>query len=160
MRNWNIYLTYLYINILSVFIVPMRNWNKRLLVQFPNALVVFIVPMRNWNSYSVKSQQIAIMSFLSYLWGIETNFHLWITPFPPLVFIVPMRNWNISNTLLLIKIPPCFYRTYEELKRSLESKDFPPEMRFYRTYEELKRLGLGAVVNSFIVFIVPMRNWN
>ena len=55
-----------------VCIVPMRNWNNELLNSFIfHVLNVCIVPMRNWNKISSPSV-CSSMSFVSYLWGIET----------------------------------------------------------------------------------------
>ena len=81
-----------------------------------------------------------------------------------------------------ILIEESFYSTYEELKHSLASKNFPPEMSFYSTYEELKPSNkefyrgvsvcfystyeeLKHVTAEMLepitsVFTVPMRNWN
>ena len=75
---------------------------------------------------------------------------------------------------------PCFYRTYEELKRDRESKAEWMAQGFYRTYEELKlvwsynrRYAPGRFYRTYEelkpsqgsqkspgvgVFIVPMRN--
>jgi len=56
---------------------------------------VFIVPMRNWN-YQQPLWAARPISFLSYLWGIETRQFLHLNAFQHPVFIVPMRNWNTT----------------------------------------------------------------
>ena len=125
-----------------------------------------------------------LLKFLSYLWGIETilrqllNVVIYI-----IVFIVPMRNWNGNNLVYIDTTTPRFYRTYEELKQNYWVIDTSSNLGFYRTYEELKpnifcyifttslcfyrtyeELKLCQFVYitviNFLVFIVPMRNWN
>ena len=78
----------------------------------------FILPMRNWNGARDRFN-IVIGGILSYLWGIETMYHL--TPnermwkrfyltyeelkharsnsfsYCSYDFILPMRNWNVNN---------------------------------------------------------------
>ena len=62
------------------------------------------------------SLAIASLSFLQYLWGIETIKAFNTDDSFVLVFTVPMRNWNrnerANNAIQLYS----FYSTYEELK--------------------------------------------
>ena len=85
--------------------------------------------MRNWNMVWSFLSSGSYLSFLSYLWGIETY-------------------KNISKK---IKPLPGFYRTYEELKLSIPKKSQAISQGFYRTYEELK-----LSENSFFITSSPM----
>ena len=79
------------------------------------------------------------ISFLSYLWGIETY--------------VPSTGVYYSRY--------CFYRTYEELKPKAYRTECWIFVGFYRTYEELKLKSANSIQRWLSsVFIVPMRNWN
>ena len=77
-------------------------------------------------------------SFLSYLWGIETDTykHLLYCFLP--VFIVPMRNWN-STKMNKSDTGRTFlsYLWGIETIRIIGHETWYP-LRFYRTYEELK----------------------
>jgi len=58
-----------------------------------------------------------------------------------------MRNWNSQDLTIgdVWKLTR-FYRTYEELKRTVPAWDKGSFIGFYRTYEELKLI-LGIVFN-------------
>ena len=103
----------------------------------PGGTNVFIVPMRNWNIYSPLPKNRG-WTFLSYLWGIET-----LTP-----EILRTCNHPFLSYLWGIETP------------FLRGMQAPEEPGFYRTYEELKLIHPGYKWFSFLVFIVPMRNWN
>ena len=53
--------------------------------------------MRDWNSVLITSIVATRVSFLSYLWGIETSTAIQTGCHRLLVFIVPMRDWNITS---------------------------------------------------------------
>ena len=108
----------------DVLIEPMRNWN--LLWVFRQRLTslvdVLIEPMRNWN-----------------FWEREQDYkEHWVD-----VLIEPMRNWNLIIRLMLRTacLGWCAYRTYEELKLSLDLLQNNQE-------------------DCVDVLIEPMRNWN
>ena len=105
-----------YVSYILVFTVPMRNWNPFLCERQENVFLVFTVPMRNWNYNSSWTSKYIFLSFLQYLWGIETS------PFSQLV-IVDGKG---------------FYSTYEELKHFCGCRLSDIMERFYSTYEELK----------------------
>ena len=66
-------LEFVHVQKVRVCILPMRDWNRYRNKDEYKAWNVCILPMRDWNieySYS----PLAPSSFVSYLWGIETNF--------------------------------------------------------------------------------------
>ena len=80
-----------------------------------------------YSTYEELKQDIALknvdklITFLQYLWGIET----WkkgkcFASYIP-VFTVPMRNWNRVTVITLFCFNQGFYSTYEELKPISES---------------------------------------
>ena len=94
MRNWNKVLLKFLFSTLSVFILPMRNWNTNWAGNQTATLnIVFILPMRNWKGVAKlpiqwfrvfilpmrwslienKTEFAKLLSFSSYLWGIETS---------------------------------------------------------------------------------------
>ena len=124
-------------------------------------IMVFTVPMRNWNPAFATSTGL----------------------FTAQVFTVPMRNWNHLDSLGRCAAGTCFYSTYEELKPKRSYSVCCPSSSFYSTYEELKHNKFWDVTccclwflqylwgietdvftcidnGLFIVFTVPMRNWN
>ena len=77
---------------------------------------VYILPMRNWNHSGQSMSTYSLLSFISYLWGIETILWLHNTHVAYFVYILPMRNWNFWHQPHLPGLPNGLYLTYEELK--------------------------------------------
>ena len=103
-----------------VLIVPMRNWNQKTRGRGTRGIGVLIVPMRNWNGVSSYVYPVSsIIRFWSYLWGIETRPRISNHQAVPKFW---SYLWGIETTIALYTfmcaIPPCFDRTYEELKPS------------------------------------------
>ena len=99
------------------------------------------------------------------------------------VFTVPMRNWNSTLPEIHRTDHFCFYSTYEELKRTWRCDYNWNTWSFYSTYEELKHHQWSSGITTrkaflqylwgietgyfgtsnctcYLVFTVPMRNWN
>jgi len=116
----------------------MRNWNFWKVFSANLVKFIFTLPMRNWNKHTKDMLVIKNTLFLLYLWGIET------------FLVTALTSSSFLN----------FYFTYEELK--------PVEMNliiyiiiyFYFTYEELKQTLLTIFQSFFVIFTLPMRNWN
>ena len=116
----------------------MRNWNsfsKLLLIFF---YVVFTVPMRNWNT----------LCNISFAASIR-------------VFTVPMRNWNDGSVVNTCFFSSSFYSTYEELKPICTDISQGKSATFlqYLWGIETSEI-LTNSIPSWMVFTVPMRNWN
>ena len=106
-------------------------WQEKILLH-----KVFSVPMRNWNQKEFLWRGCPYW-FSAYLWGIETStvkviYHL-VTKFSAYL-------WGIETPFGRAPASPVF--------------------RFQRTYEELKLDRIHPAFFVFLVFSVPMRNWN
>ena len=93
------------------------------------AVEVWIVPMRNWNYISC-----TLISLGSTVW------------------IVPMRNWNLSCIDWTGCPAPSLDRTYEELKLSIQRRNFLRCPCLDRTYEELKQVIVAKGRNTGVGF--------
>ena len=105
---------------LVVLILPMRNGNHISWINYWFVEPVLILPMRNGNGSSMTYSEPMSLTFLSYLWGMETkivniffaNFHMFLSYLwgmetlvlqayqlgVNLVLILPMRNGNSLTT--------------------------------------------------------------
>jgi len=122
-----------------IFTLPMRNWNLSYYINSHLPLLyIFTLPMRNWNSLFITSFSSLLISFLLYLWGIETN-----------------------NRFFRGGFKMHFYFTYEELKLNTVVCSFGTNKNFYFTYEELKLRRIARSEARYLnIFTLPMRNWN
>jgi len=116
--------------------------------------------MRDWN-YNWWRIASSFPPFLSYLWGIETNFRCWMTVGVLAVFIVPMRDWNTAiGALLGGRVEFSFYRTYEGLKHFRQKATDRCSCTFLSYLWGIETHIISKGINQERVFIVPMRDWN
>jgi len=94
MRNWNFLATYKACWTSLVYRLPMRNWNIISHVFIIPPPHVYRLPMRNWNSTIISSIILFLISFIDYLWGIETRWYKIYDKWSEKVYRLPMRNWN------------------------------------------------------------------
>ena len=80
-----------------VLILPMRNGNRSNWRWNYDSKKVLILPMRNGN-FPVHNLPSGVMTFLSYLWGMETRYRKIDKKHWSKVLILPMRNGNSSTT--------------------------------------------------------------
>ena len=72
-----------------------------------------------------------------------------------------MRNWNDSKALLLSRVAPGFYFTYEELKLFSSLLYFIHQEQFLLYLWGIEtEPGLCGQSPEIYVFTLPMRNWN
>ena len=128
------------------------------------------------------SNEIDLIEFLLYLWGIETifkqevttvniNFYSTYEALKPLKWFVARCSSNdfystyeALKQIILAYLLACildFYSTYEALKQwGFKMKERILKENFYSTYEALKPyiVGLFQLINK--IFTLPMRHWN
>ena len=144
----------------NVFTVPMRNWNFVLLDSFVAtifgfystyeelklsfAISIALLKLCFYSTYeelkhmNVANLEAYALSFLQYLWGIETKNKSNTVTLVQYVFTVPMRNWNPATGI----------------EDDYDVMVFTVPMRNWNCWE-------GGENNEYnIVFTVPMRNWN
>ena len=143
---------------------------------------VFILPMRNWNPFLFQRTHWTVLWFSSYLWGIETidrPYHAWFwnlcfhLTYEELkhfltkkqgisltVFILPMRNWNTVSTVTYCSNASKFSSYLWGIETVSGQETVIDDGGFHLTYEELKLVFFSILLYFFIVFILPMRNWN
>ena len=160
MRNENQKFIFNIISGCIVLTVPMRNGNSFQTLSIYRLKIVLTVPMRNgntgWPQWLGKSR----VSFLPYLWGMETSIDHITSNFRNSVLTVPMRNGNFLKRVLILQLPTVLtvpmrngnldrpynkqfqkfssYRTYEEWKLSQTCSNSTIANSSYRTYEEWK----------------------
>ena len=122
----------------------MRNWNWWAVDTRTNWENGFYSTYEELKPYFSLVCPCVSISFLQYLWGIETLDIVSRQIIPDRVFTVPMRNWNFNTACLNSSDCWRFYSTYEELKLI----DWSPVsafdvVGFYSTYEELKPILVG-----------------
>ena len=61
-----------------VLILPMRNGNFFIILNYFQLMFVLILPMRNGNIYILHHSRIHPYQFLSYLWGMETIYSIFL----------------------------------------------------------------------------------
>ena len=82
----------------KVLILPMRNGNNALLNAPASATFCSYPTYEEWKPRYWKRFSEEKLQFLSYLWGMETNFTtLWINSMDQKVLILPMRNGNFTR---------------------------------------------------------------
>jgi len=115
-----------------------EEWKRQKCTKNGNAWISFLPYLWGMETRSQSSCVIHYPLFLPYLWGMETC-----------VFWV-YRLWFL-----------CSYRTYEEWKRDNALRIFDTSFRSYRTYEEWKRKHIQfGCAGAPSVLTVPMRNGN
>ena len=139
MRNGNRFLARVWIWLDIVLTVPMRNGNLHCSLRQSLRNSVLTVPMRNGNCLQALHCDTHCLSFLPYLWGMETTQATYVYGILSLVLTVPMRNGNFCLCIGTQKAFFCSYRTYEEWK---------PRFRIF----------IHPALN--LVLTVPMRNGN
>jgi len=115
----------------------MRNGNQRVNIIFISLKYLFILPMRNGNLFLNPQTICSILSFLSYLWGMET----WYRTIP----------YQSQST---------FYPTYEEWKLRLSIFKFPNLFLFILPMRNGNENMASAGFKDVWLFILPMRNGN
>ena len=125
-------------------------------------LWVLILPMRNGNFIIHQSLMKHRISFLSYLWGMETLMYVVVVPAYVIpVLILPMRNGNHMYALLTLSYLLCSYPTYEEWKHISPSSLNSPSIIVLILPMRNGNLPLPLYsCYSFSVLILPMRNGN
>ena len=102
-----------------VLILPMRNGNFFIILNYFQLMFVLILPMRNGNIYILHHSRIHPYQFLSYLWGMETIYSIFL-------FVSQLNS---------------SYPTYEEWKPiTVLFRDPLKHFGSYPTYEEWKQL--------------------
>ena len=104
---------------------------------------------------------IAMAQYSSFLWGIETIYHLPLLLLLLLVFIVSMRDWNIMIKGVVIAGTFGIHRFYEGLKlneKGLVKYQFDEYSSFLWGIETIKIYHF--ISPHLLVFIVSMRDWN
>ena len=128
MRDWNLLNRNKRNSVWKVCILPMRDWNIKCHEQRGWQMAglyltyeglkpanreddqrwngVCILPMRDWNT-TIPSTICPFSSFVSYLWGIETDMIGRYIQGHSRVCILPMRDWNFSSFLSFLFVDTC-----------------------------------------------------
>jgi len=115
--------------------------------------------MRNGNFSSISTFR-SIESFLSYLWGMETDIILSGVIFLPSVLILPMRNGNTASVKFATFVSPGSYPTYEEWKPLLSAISSPFGLVLILPMRNGNSKSYPSSVSTVFVLILPMRNGN
>ena len=122
----------------ALFILPMRNWNTMVNEKKNVLRLAFYITYEELKHDGKRKKECTKISFLYYLWGIET------------------RHGQDKNVHII-----AFYITYEELKLLWVLRwKYIDKNTFYITYEELKLCCYIYINIDLSLFILPMRNWN
>jgi len=129
--EWNRFLPYLWgmetaNNLEGVFeffwvlTVPMRNGNVAKKVLFKTVMVVLTVPMRNGNTPFLFFFCEHLLTFLPYLWGMETSLYPHLLAPPAFGSYRTYEEWKHIKAADYSAVFYCSYRTYEEWKPNEE----------------------------------------
>ena len=114
-----------------------------------------------WKRIHINNSVTVKISFLPYLWGMETENRLRNTAIMMRVLTVPMRNGNAISICGFCLTQSGSYRTYEEWKHDYGKEYMTENPGSYRTYEEWKlRCLCFKTFHPIKVLTVPMRNGN
>ena len=145
---------------MDVFIVPIRNWNRQSHRMGAITLPVFIVPIRNWNLIVPSWSVYTFCSFYSTYKELKRK-NCSIEWLHDKRFYSTYKELKPSLLQCGQDSPTRFYSTYKELKPRYLLKGRLDNHSFYSTYKELKRIQKrDRRYILWLVFIVPIRNWN
>jgi len=122
----------------KVLTVPMRNGNCHAEYHFWPSESVLTVPMRNGNQLSLY-QNFTTISFLPYLWGMETSPSLLSSARVLLVLTVPMRNGNSRSDVFDMNDMNEFLPYLWGMETACDGRYWTSALGSYRTYEEWKQ---------------------
>ena len=116
----------------------MRNGNHIFPLRQPKTGIVLTVPMRNGNASFVSEVVSSFLSFLPYLWGMET---LFLCRHVSIFFRFLPYLWGMETLVCMSsqRITLRSYRTYEEWKPTFSEYIATLSVCSYRTYEEWKQ---------------------